>query len=109
MAKKKFIPPKLLTKHPLKNPNHANQRRIKPGVLAIDSNDEKVHMVAVVPELDNQLRDDGGICVIFRVIKANCIDYALNDISYFLIFLPSFVLPDRMFFIPLKKDISKLS
>ena len=51
-------------------------------MLAIDSNDEKVHMVAVVPELDNQLRDDGGICVIFRVIKANCIDYALKDISY---------------------------
>ena len=42
----------------------------------IDSNDEEVHVVTVVPELEYQLRNDISICVILGIIKANGVNEA---------------------------------
>ena len=45
MTANESLPPKVLAKHPLEDPDHPDQGGVQPGVLPIDSDDEEVHMV----------------------------------------------------------------
>ena len=64
-------PPKILAKHSHKDPEHVDQGGIKPGILAIDSNDEKVNKVTGVLEFINHLSNDFSIIICSRIIKAH--------------------------------------